>query len=256
MCQMIAGIAHQGFSKKEVDSIWNHFQRMSADQTGSHELNQGVLGSFTHRHGWGMSWVDKENADLSTYHSVVPPWLDSIPPEFVKKISATNAFFLHARMASPGLQVGDEYIHPFHGKSASTGPATFCHNGTVFGKDVEIGSDYKMQTESDSERLFYSILSELDRSEQGDNGTLKKTIQKILKYTGANYFILTKNQFIASTNYNRNPKYFTMYFTQTANMVCVSSEPSKDIASVWKPIQNHEILTIPDLTSSNQLVVK
>ena len=165
---------------------------------------------------------------------------------------------IHARKASPGLDTGLMFCHPFI-RSTSFGDVAFCHNGTINKRNmVSFSPKFTLEVDSDSERFLYAIITEI---ESNPNQDISKVLQSVLRglpdYSGANYFLLTSDHLWASTNFSETPLYFTMYYTIKEDLIVIGSEKFEELSSEWKKLENHAIIEINQKNgSSNRLIIE
>ena len=242
MCRMLA-LLSDNISNELILNAWSHFVAMSEDVTSNHELNHGTKGSFKHAHGWGMAWINKSDNSHNYHHSDIPPWESKISENIVNQLTNSKAVLFHSRQASPGLPISSDYVHPFSEQDEQLGSCSFCHNGTIFETQLLEYPGFSPKTNSDSEKMFYAILSDLKKKNQDDHvSSLQEKVNDLVHYTGANYLAFFGENFFASTNYRRNPKYFSLHYARSPEFLCVASEPTKELSLEWKTIPNHTVL--------------
>lgn len=124
------------------------------------------LQSRTQPHGWGIAYYLTNQSDPTLIKSMRSAFDD----ERFARISSfltSHAVLAHVRKATVGV-VEECNVHPFRWKTW-----TFVHNGTVFGfeqiRAVLLGRVHPrfhdlIEGDTDSELLFYLVLSQLERA--------------------------------------------------------------------------------------------
>jgi predicted glutamine amidotransferase len=240
---MLAAASDHGFDGDTLNLYWDAIVKMSLDKTTHHENNVDSFGSFTHGDGWGIVWV--VDGKIKSHHSTSAIWQDNLPLETINDRQQITFMLIHTRKASPGLETGLKFCHPFI-RSTSIGDVAFSHNGTIDNREaISYSSKYTLEVDSDTERFLYAIISKFESEPNQEKMTLLRTvIQELPDYSGANYFFLTPENLWVSTNFSKNPKYFTMYYTINEGFIVVSSEKFDSIPSEWQKLQNHNILEL------------
>ncbi|MBI2666246.1 class II glutamine amidotransferase [Candidatus Woesearchaeota archaeon] len=216
----------------------DNMQTIAEDKTIIHEHNeQRGLGSWAHKDGWGIAYLQKERWIIKK--SIAPFFEDKSSLQEIKKIT-TSALILHVRKAS-GSSVALRNTHPFF-LEKNKREYVFCHNGDVNEK-ISYHPHFVAQGETDSEQLFYSILT------AGEKYSLWKAIQKtVTQYTkkrGTNIILSTKDKTYVGIAPTAYVKYYTMSFTQTPQFLIVSSEPLQELKSLhWENVLPGTILEI------------
>lgn len=248
MCRMLIASG-----KIDINLIIEGAILMAKDQNSVHELNKEKgLGSWTHGDGWGIAYLD-ENGEWQIKKSATAIYEDSAVKE-LKNIK-TNLLILHTRKASAG-GISYKNTHPFKAYEKNLGTVVFCHNGSI-GDKIPFDSEYELVGETDSEKLFYSILTDL-KKDTGRNiieSVIRKNLSSYKKLTGTNIIFSTKEKTIIAVRKNNFPKYFGMWLgisdermndKKTDNkMTIISSEKIKTLAGMsWKPIQQGDIISL------------
>jgi glutamine amidotransferase len=123
------------------------------------------LQSRRHPHGWGIAYYLAGSREPTHVKSVASAFDDDRFAR-VSEFLTSHAVIAHVRKATVG-ELSLENTHPFHWNEW-----TFCHNGTLFGfnqvKEVlraRIADHLRpaIQGTTDSETLFYLVLSTLER---------------------------------------------------------------------------------------------
>lgn len=231
----------------EVAKVIDSIIFMAQDQNSSHERNtEKGLGSYTHPDGWGVAYLSDKGLVIkkSTKAIFKDPLVDQL-----RKIK-TDFMFIHVRKESCG-KVSLKNTHPFKARHPLLGECLFCHNGTI--KDqILFDASYKSQGSTDSERLFYSILSDITENE--DLSIAKKIQQNLQKYPetkGSNIVLATLDKTYVAIRKNQLPKYFGMMLGQGKDFLLISSEKLKTFPDIkWRSILPEEVVIIQNGTTS------
>ncbi len=246
---MALAVSTKRLSRTVVDEIVECMKKASADQTINHEYNEAGKGTFTHGDGWGIVWLNSFG-HLASYGSLSPFYemdLEEIEP-VLQHAADSPLFMIHVRKASPGIPKGCEYLHPFV-RSTKQGMMAFVHNGTIVNYETLGLVDYadEVLTKSDSERLFYYLVGRMEWNLEEDIKELKDAIEHIPAGSSANFILVRENPLTvyASTNFSDKPKYLTMQYAATEDMLVIASEKMQKSPLVdWKPLENKKLLKV------------
>lgn len=239
--------------KIDINLILEGAILMAKDQNSLHELNKEKgPGSWTHGDGWGIAYLD-ENGEWQIKKSTKAIYEDSATKEL--KNVKTNLVILHMRKASSG-GISYNNTHPFKAYDQNLGEVIFCHNGSLK-EEIKFDSEYEPIGETDSEKLFYSILTDLKKDSRRNTAerVIIKNFCTYQKLGGTNIIFSTKEKTIVAVRKNKFPRYFGMWLgvsNQAVNdgkndnkMVIISSEEIKTLAGLsWKPIQQGDIISL------------
>ncbi len=233
MCRML--IALGNFN---IEALIHDFILMAADQNERHENN--IDGPYKHGDGWGTAYL--ENGQLKIFRSTQPVYEDDRINQF--KNSKSNLVILHARKASKG-RVDIRNVHPFecqlHGHRY-----LFFHNGTIH-DPLPFDSDFTPKSDTDSERLFYYLLSGSHGQLSSDH--LKAKLTQLKNYTAANFILTDGETNFAGNWYSENPNYYTMKLLRKPELVIVASEVLPHYrAENWIKLENRDVVLIPSRT--------
>jgi predicted glutamine amidotransferase len=244
---MVSVVNSSGIGKDLFNIIWEALRDMASDQTFNHELHEELdlkPGEYKHSDGWGCTWLISGNS-LKSYHSLTPIWQDNLSGEMIEEISQSPLLIIHARKASPGFTIAEEYCHPFIRESPVLGQAAFTHNGTITDFErLHISKRYVTSIRSDTERLFYSILTALEDTNSPREELLNKLITDLPEYTGANYFLFLENELWASRNFKRYEEFLSLYYLTSRDFTVVSSERILPLGRSWVNLANHQLIKV------------
>ena len=227
----------------DINPLIDGMIMMAKDRTMIHELNE-ELGqeSWKHNDGWGVSYL--KDGKWTIRKSTIAIYEDPFVEE-LRKIK-TNAMIIHVRKKM-GSEKSYENTHPFIIKEKED-EFVFCHNGFV-DENILFNSHYKAEGQTDSERIFLSILSELDQS-------LLKAVTKSLslfnRYSGTNIIISNKEESVIATKKTHFNRYYEMSFLQHEDSFIIGSEPLVTLLDLsWESLKpgfrlsiNHNNLNI------------
>jgi len=223
-----------------VNQIIGSMVNMAKDQTSTHELNEEKgNGSWTHEDGWGIAYIDQNNK-WQIKKSIKPIFKDPTI-ENLKKIK-TKFLIIHVRKKM-GSEVSIHNTPPFQVTKNNPGSYVFCHNGFI---DENINFDktkFALSGETDSEKLFYSILTNMKKDKIVK--AIRKNFKKYKKLTGTNIIISTKKKSVIAIRKNNFPKYYQMYLGQKAKQMIISSEKLPSLNDfMWDPLDQGDVVRI------------
>ncbi len=237
MCRMIFAVGNIN-----TNSLIEDFIALASDQNEKHEKN--IDKEFKHGDGWGIAYF--ENDDIKVFRSTKAVYEDPQIDQF--RNLKTNFLILHARKASKGT-VNIENVHPFEYK-LNGNHYLFFHNGTIR-DEIHLDNQFQPVGTTDSERLFYSFLS--NTNGQLTEKALRSRLIEIKDFTAAN-FILTDGKITYATSwYSEKPNYYTLKVLQKPGLVVIASEvlPHYKVDG-WLKLENHDIVTV----RTSDMVVK
>ncbi|MEK6863393.1 MAG: class II glutamine amidotransferase [Nanoarchaeota archaeon] len=236
---------------------------MAKDENSIHELNEKKgPGSCRHPDGWGAAYLNKAG-EFVLQKSTQAIFEDSE----VRKLSKlgkikTSLFIIHVRKKA-GSKVALENTHPFMTKHPQLGKYVFCHNGFIKGA-ITFDPEFKPKGETDSEKLFYSILSNIkennetknkenknkekkaennENTETGPGTVLRRTIHKY-NTEGTNVILATEERTYVAVRKHRRPKYYQMNIGQRKDLLIISSEKLKTFPDLfWKAAEQGDVIT-------------
>jgi len=233
MCRMLLAIGEFNISK-----IIDSFLLMANDQNETHERHLIFeKGTFKHKDGWGAAYLD-ETGNWRMIRSILPIFEDKRIIEL--KDIKTNLLILHARKASQG-KIAVDNCHPFKFKEW-----VFCHNGGI-NETIKFNDDYKPKGDTDSERLFYSLLTDINKNPQIDK-TVRTNIAKYKENPEANIVLANKNYSYVYLNKNDKINYYQMKFLKEKNQLIISSEVLLGIGINWKKLKQEDFVTVDNKT--------
>jgi predicted glutamine amidotransferase len=233
----------------EMNEIVNHICSMAKDELETiHEFHEKYeKGNFQHKEGWGVCYL--KEGELVVEKSVLPLFNDP-KIEQIRKIKTNFAMF-HVRRATRG-GAKKENTHPFYvGKRKDA--HVLCHNGTVI-EEIEHAKDYRVKGETDSEKLLYSILTDLQDKKNDHVITVKNNLKRYKKSRGCNVIFSNKDQTLVGIKKNINPNYYHMHLGIGKKFKIISSEklPMKESVE-WKILTGGKVAKIN--LHSNELII-
>jgi predicted glutamine amidotransferase len=212
-------------------------------------LNEFIHLSTVHCDGWGIATLDHNSAAT---HLTRAPELAEASATFAKTLAKTESdgALLHLRWATKGLPVSEDNTHPFVKDGY-----TFIHNGAIYpanALDSDISTKYKTSIigQTDSERYFYFLLTEIESL-----GLVDGVISAVNKIKGGHDFssinamLMTDQHFITICEHDpaRKPNwavdgYYDLFYKTEKDQVLVASS-GWDQAG-WTNLPNHHILVV------------
>ena len=187
--------------------------------------------SLQHPDGWGYSHIDSTSQSASKFREPIPALKSNHLREQIQ--TDTDGALLHFRWASKGLDIKESNTHPFTYKDI-----TFIHNGSFAPFDVlepYIADKYKklFEGETDSERYFYYLLTEIDR--HGFLAGIKSALTFIkaeISHSSANMMMMNPHYFVTACRYNQDripaafagdQDYYELKYKKTTDGIVVAS---------------------------------
>ena len=242
MCRML--IASGDF---KIGPIIDGAIRMASDQNSVHELNEkNGPGSWIHEDGWGVAYLNNKNQWV--IKKSIKPIFNDPSVKNLKKIK-TKLLVLHMRKKA-GSQISVENTHPFMRK-LNRKQFVFCHNGFIKEHIQYDHQQFETKGETDSERLFYSILTDFkkgkpERKEKQERieEAVRDNFQRYKKIAGTNIILTTKNKAVVALRRNRFPRYYQMHLGKSKDAVIISSEILDLRNFSWRPLEPGDILSL------------
>ncbi|HLD39820.1 MAG TPA: class II glutamine amidotransferase [Candidatus Nanoarchaeia archaeon] len=237
MCRMI--IASGKINPKQIlDSLI----LMAKDENSRHERNQEKgPGSYQHPDGWGIAYLDQKG-DFVIKKSEKAIFAD---PE-VQKLSDINTNFMIAHVRKKaGSETSIHNTHPFEAYHRLLGEGVFCHNGFIE-DEIKFHPKYKLEGKTDSEKLFYSILSDInDNKPENIARVIRNNLKTYTKTQGTNVVLSTKEKTFVGLRKNELPKYYGMVLGEGIHFVLISSEKLKTFPDIsWKALQPEDVVIL------------
>lgn len=231
----------------DVPNILESITLMAKDKNSFHELNEKNQGRWKHADGWGVAYQDKEGNFVIAKSSKAI--FDDPDVKKIHKLT-TNFLIAHVRKKA-GSEISIKNTHPFKANHAILGECIFCHNGFI---EEEIRFDstkYKLRGKTDSEKLFYSILSDIaENQEHKIAAAIQKNLHKYRKTKGTNIVLATKEKTYVAMRKNELPKYYGMMLGKRKDFLLISSEKLKMFPDIyWTSLQPGDVVAIDNGTT-------
>jgi len=200
--------------------------------------------SSVHCDGWGISTVDQSGSHIVLNREVEAASASSTFDATVAKNVADGAL-LHLRWATKGIPISENNTHPFF-----YGDYSFIHNGSIFPPDVIapfIDPKFKslIVGESDSERYFYLVMTEIEKL--GLVAGVKSALAIIKEHgdtTSLNCMLMNRDYFLTVSEHNtaRKPDwapddYYEIKYLPTPEGVLFASSGWNQPG--WTTLDNH-----------------
>ena len=232
----------------EVTKILESITLMAQDKNTIHELNKQDCGNWQHTDGWGITYIDQKG----NFIIKKSPQAVFEDPELLELRQLTTNFMIAHVRKKVGSETSLENTHPFRTQHPLLGECIFCHNGFIKENINFDSTTYTTRGETDSERLFYSILSEIaENNHRNIVSTIRKNLQRYTKTRGSNIVLATKEKTYVAMRKNELPQYFGMMLGQGKDFMIISSEKLKTYPDIsWISILPEEVVTIQNGTTS------
>tara|TARA_Y100000310_G_C20487690_1_gene717632 strand:- start:196 stop:882 length:687 start_codon:yes stop_codon:yes gene_type:complete len=212
-----------------MNSLIDGMIAMAKDNNISHEHNQRTgQGNWKHQDGWGIAFLRNNHWVLEK--SPRPIYDDPKINRF--RDLKTNLVIMHVRKKSVGDEIDLNNCHPFQHQDS-----IFCHNGTIKEK-IFHHPQFQPQGTTDSERLFYSILSKPELIPG-----IEETLNSYQTAKGSNIILSTKNKSYIYIKENIFPLYYQMKVSKNKDFLIISSEElNKDMH--WTTLEPKKVHVI------------
>ena len=240
MCRMILALGNFDMSTL-IDSAIS----MANDEYTLHELNnEHGQGTWSHYDGWGIAYRDENNEwnIVKSQHNIsTDPLINTLRNITSKQV------ILHMRKKM-GSEIKIENTHPFVVEGKKGNKHIFCHNGFI-DEDIYFDSRFTLKGETDSEKLFFSILSDAMISSTMTQA-IRQNFNRYKKLTGTNIILSNNSQTYVALRKNSFPKYYQMQMAKQDDMLIISSEKLPLISSQWESLEQEDVIIIDNNTTT------
>ena len=238
MCRMLLQIGKKLSIETYKEYILSCSDYVGQEKKDIHERNLSSV--HDHRDGYGFAMLNKGHFALARY---IEPIFERNPVSEWEKLD-TEYLLVHARRASPGLNINITNNHPFYWYDYNR-EFVFSHNGTIKSKIKNFDDrKYFLKSSTDSEPYFYALLTKLEANDwEMSEKIVKKTIENY-DYTGANFFLSTPSRSWVGVYYRMNPQYFTMKLYKTEKSIIVSSANLPSLGEPTELLTNGSLIEI------------
>ena len=208
------------------------------------EFSDFVALSSVHCDGWGLSTMNQSGSHIFVDKEVEAAAESTTFDATVAKNVADGAL-LHLCWATKGIPISENNTHPFF-----YGDYSFIHNGSIFPPDVIapfIDPKFKslIVGESDSERYFYLVMTEIEKL--GLVAGVKSALAIIKEHgdtTSLNCMLMNRDYFLTVSEHNtaRKPDwaaddYYEIKYLPTPEGVLFASSGWNQPG--WTTLDNH-----------------
>jgi predicted glutamine amidotransferase len=234
-------------------------QKRNFPELFGNDFQEFIELSKIHCDGWGLSNI---GSDEKVAQMTREPVMAAASGKFREEIAnlSTDGALLHIRWATPGLPIKVENNHPFIYKDI-----TFTHNGSIkpaTALNDEIDSKYLAlcQGDTDSERYFYYILTEIDKSDfvTGIKNAVNY-VRKNKEYSSINGMIMNEEYYVAIAEYDLTKipaifteDYYELRFKKSQESVIVGSSGWNQAG--WEVLPNHHLLVVNRKTLDVEII--
>jgi predicted glutamine amidotransferase len=230
MCRMLIAVGNINIS-----SLLDELISMANEEYERHEMNQDQ--NWKHDGGWGIAYLKNNRWKIRKSKKAV----FNDPKVGKLREIKTNLAILHARKVTIG-KISRRNTHPFQKKDF-----VFCHNGTVRDK-ISHSSKFKVKGDTDSEHLFYSILTENEK-EKDLVKAIRKNLNRYKNYAGSNFILANKEKSFVFIKKNKLPLYYQMKMGKEKDFVIISSEKLPLLTKMkWQKLEQEDLIIIDNKT--------
>ena len=233
----------------------------TSDTTFAEIVGEGfenfVAMSDEHKDGWGITSIDKAGKVSRTVdleRAVASSTFVDV------KDRPADSGLLHLRLASKGLTIDIKNKHP-----VVDGTYSFMHNGTIRpAASVEAFIDpefaNRAQGSTDSERYFYYILTEIDKSDfiTGIKNAVNY-VRKNQEYSSINGMVMNEDYYVVIAEYDLmeipaifTEDYYELKFKKSQDSVIVGSSGWNQAG--WEVLPNHHLLVVNRKTLDVEII--
>lgn len=198
-----------------------------------------------HPHGWGLAIMDKYQSFIEK-QPVKASQSEELKDILSKQVTVTNAF-AHIRLATMGYM--DSFnCHPFSKMDNAGRTWTLIHNGTIFEYPELNKYVIKQLGETDSERILWYIVDEINDLQDELERKLKPEecfelldgiIVKLSEGNKLNVMIFDGEYMYLHTNYRNS-----LYYLKTEDTLFITTRPLGDEG--WRLIPFNRVIGIKD----------
>ena len=191
--------------------------------------------------GWGIAFLDQKG-DFVIKKSEKAIFAD---PE-VQKLSNINTNFMIAHVRrKAGSETSIHNTHPFEAYHRQLGECIFCHNGFIE-DEIKFNPKYRLDGKTDSEKLFYSLLSDVvDNNPHNVARVIRNNLKTYTKTQGTNVVLSAKDKTFIAMRKNELPKYYGLMLGQGIHFVLISSEKLKTFPDItWKALHPGDVVIL------------
>ena len=118
-------------------------------------------------------------------------------------------------------------------------------------EEITFDPRYKPQGKTDSERLFYSILSDITENKDSKIASaIQKNLQRYTKTRGTNIVLATAEKTYVAMRKNSVPKYYGIMLGRGKDFMLISSEKLKTFPDIsWTSILPGDVVAIQNGTT-------
>ena len=228
----------------DMASLIDSLILMAKDLNQYHENNKDGKGTYKHGDGWGIAYYASGKWTLTK--SIKPCYED----DEIKTLMKINPkiVLLHSRKAFTG-DVKYQNSQPFQYKDFM-----FMQNGLIKDK-LLFNSKYKPEGETDSEKFFYSLLTQLDKDDNPQ--AILDFLYSFKNYLALNFILATPDKMYVAVKYSQKPNYFSMKLGQRKGLTVISSEIVPTIPNLnWSHMNDGDLLVIDNNTHEFKHYIK
>ena len=243
MCRLFLNTGRIASKKTLEEYIGSCSDYIGGAKLDVHERNETKLEQ--HKDGYGYAYVKKDHFEIRRYRE---PIFQRNPVDEIRKIE-TDVLFVHARKASPNIEVNIKNNHPFYWYNGDE--YVFGHNGTIKSQ-IKNFDDRKffLKGSTDSEKYFYALLTEMGENEWKVDKQILSKILEYWDYTAANFILASPKKAWIGVFYRKDPLYFTMKLYKNEDSIIVSSSALPSLGFPTERLRNGDIVEI-DIESNN-----
>ncbi|MHA1305024.1 MAG: class II glutamine amidotransferase [Candidatus Heimdallarchaeaceae archaeon] len=203
-----------------------------------HEHNRDK--TLDHADGFGYSYLDEKSSSFVTEHFPEP--IFELSNNLFPKLEKKHLLLVHARKASPGIEINLQNNHPFQ-IAFHEQDFVFAHNGTIK-SEIKFNEElFKPKGTTDSEKYFYAILTSIAENDFKFSKKKFETLIADWQYTGANFILANSQHILVGVYHKESPNYYTMKLYKNNDFIIICSSYLPTLGDP-KLLANGEVIKI------------
>jgi len=239
MCRMLAKVSVLP-ENLEQETLLAECGLEYLSRQGRQPSDPGTRGP--HHDGTGMAW-EHEGKIIVEKRTAEHVWDESYQTKI--KSTFSRAFIAHNRLASPGLTINPESVHPFL-RTVNGQTYAFCHNGAI----SSFFDEANARGTSDSLLFFEQLVREGHENSPAEILQRLAALEASVQYKSMTAMLLAPGFMLCWRLYNERSlsqkalyeDYYTLYLNHNNQRTVIASEPL-NADSGWTKLPNKTVYT-------------